>query len=223
MGFYKLYNNYGGYAMVDSLALVLSNFVDSTVAFIPNLVGAIILLVIGLIVGKVLGRVVHEVLERINLDYYVTESKKPSFSITHLMVVIVRWWIYLGFIAAAVSILGITELTLWVRQILAFIPNIIGAALIVIVGYVLAEYIRKHLRNTQQVFASIVGKVLFFFIIYVAIALALPVLGISATLVNNVLLVIIGSVGLGLAIALGLGMKDAVSELSKKWVKKLKF
>jgi len=209
--------------MVDSLALVLSNFVDSTVAFIPNLVGAIILLVIGLIVGKVLGRVVHEVLERINLDYYVTESKKPSFSITHLMVVIVRWWIYLGFIAAAVSILGITELTLWVRQILAFIPNIIGAALIVIVGYVLAEYIRKHLRNTQQVFASIVGKVLFFFIIYVAIALALPVLGISATLVNNVLLVIIGSVGLGLAIALGLGMKDAVSELSKKWVKKLKF
>jgi hypothetical protein len=208
--------------MVDSLALVLSNFVDSAVAFIPNLVGAIILLVIGLIVGKVLGRVVHEVLERINLDYYITESKKPTFSVTHLLVVIVRWWVYLGFIAAAVSVLGITELTLWVREILAFIPNIIGAALIVIVGYILAEYIRKHLRNTQQVLASIVGKVLFFFIIYVSIALALPVLGISATLVNNILLVIIGSVGLGVAIALGLGMKDAVSEISKKWVKRLK-
>jgi len=208
--------------MVDSLALVLSNFVDSAVAFIPNLVGAIILLVIGLIVGKVLGRVVHEVLERINLDYYITESKKPTFSVTHLLVVIVRWWVYLGFIAAAVGVLGITELTLWVREILAFIPNIIGAALIVIVGYILAEYIRKHLRNTQQVLASIVGKVLFFFIIYVSIALALPVLGISATLVNNILLVIIGSVGLGVAIALGLGMKDAVSEISKKWVKRLK-
>jgi len=207
---------------IESLATILSGLVDSTVAFLPNLVGAIILLVIGLIIGKIIGRVVKEILERVNLDYYVTESKKPAFSLTNIFALIARWWIYVAFIAAAVDVLGITALQMWMSDILRFIPNVVGAASVVVVGYVLAEYIRGHLKRTQQLYASVVGKILFFFIIYVAIAIALPILGISATLVNNILLVIIGSVGLGVAIALGLGLKDAVAEISKKYVKKMK-
>ena len=69
---------------------------------------------------------------------------------------------------------------------------------------------------------TLTAKILFFFIIYVSIALALPVLGISSALVNSILLIIIGSVGLGTAIAIGLGMKNAVADVSQRYVKKLK-
>lgn len=206
------------------LADVLANLTANTVDFLPNLVSAIILLVIGLVVGKVVGRVVKEVLDKLRVDYYVHETHKPIYSFSSIFSVITRWWIYLAFIAAALSrdVLGITQLSIWVAEINNFIPKIIGASVILVVGYALGEYIKSHIKKTQTLWGTLVAKILFFFIIYVSIALALPVLGLNASLVNNILLVIIGSVGLGIAIALGLGMKDAVSDVSKRYVRKLK-
>jgi|SRR3989338_1440863 len=208
--------------MATELLTILETLGDQAVGFIPGLVGAAILLIIGLIVGKIVGRVVKEVLLRVNLDYYVTENKKPVISLADMFTVITRWWIYLAFVAAAVSVLSISELTLWVRQILNFIPNIVGAALIMAAGYVIAEYIKTHIKKTGTLHGALVAKILTFFILYVAIALALPVLGIPSTLVGNILLVIIGSLGVGIAIALGLGLKDAVADVSKRYVRKLK-
>jgi hypothetical protein len=203
---------------------ILANLLTGTAEFLPNLISAIILLVIGLVVGKIVGRIVKEALERAKIDYYVHEKRKPVFSLSSLFSVITRWWIYLAFITAALSreVLGITSLAIWIAEINAFIPRVVGAALILVAGYILGEYIKEHFKKTERVWASLVGKITFFFIIYVAIALALPILGISATLVNNILLVIVGSIGLGLAIALGLGMKDAVSDISRRYVRKMK-
>ena len=210
--------------MAADLMTVLGNLGANAAAFAPNLASAIILLVIGLVLGKVFGRIVKELLDKIRLDYYVSETEKPVISISGLFSLVVRWWIYLAFIAAALSqqILGIETLSNWVSDITSFIPNIIGAATIVVVGYVLAEFIRGQMKKTGKLYASIVSKVLFFFIMYVAIALALPVLRIDATLVNYILLVIIASVGIGVAIAIGLGTKDAIADISKRYAKKIK-
>jgi hypothetical protein len=207
-----------------TLVDILGNLLVGMVDFLPNLVSAIILLVIGLVVGKIVGRVVKEVLTRIKIDYYVHETKKPAVSITNLFGVITRWWIYLAFISAALSreVLGITSLAIWMSEITSFIPKVVGASLIMVAGYVLGEYIKEHFKNTDRAYAAFVGKITFFFIIYVAIALALPILGISSTLVSNILLIIVASIGLGLAIALGLGFKDAVADISRRWAKKLK-
>ena len=203
---------------------ILADLTRNVVGFLPNLISAIILLVIGLVVGKIVGRVVKEVLLRAKLDYYVSETKKPVYSLADIFATVSRWWIYLAFITAALSreVLGITYLASWVAEINSFIPRIIGASVVLIVAFVLAEYIKSHIKKTNTLWGAVVGKVLFFFVMYVAIALALPILGVSSTLVNNILLVIVGSVGLGVAIALGLGLKDSVSELSKKYVRKMK-
>lgn len=207
---------------VEDIGLVLSTLTTQTLTFIPNVIAATILLVIGLVLGKVISRIVYEVLDRVRLDFYITETHKPAVSVEGLFATITRWWVYVAFITAAVGVLQISELTQVLRSVLAFIPNIIGAAIIMVVGYVLAEYIRGHIGAQGKLYAILTGKILFFFVLYVSIALALPVLGVSATLVNNILLVIVASVGLGIAIALGLGLKDAVSDISRRWVKKVR-
>ncbi len=207
---------------VQDIGLVLSSLTTSAVNFVPSLLAAVILLIIGLVLGKVIGRVVYELLDRIRLDFYVTETKKPAVSIEGIFAAIARWWIYLAFITAAVGVVQIPELTQILRTVVAFVPNIIGASIVLIVGYLLAEYIRGHIGSTGKIYAILTGKILFFFVLYVAVAIALPILGVSATLVNSILLVVISSVGLGIAIALGLGLKDAVSDLSKRWVRKVK-
>lgn len=203
--------------MPETIVEVLQALSTQTMNFIPQLVGAVILLIIGLVVGKIVGRVIRELLERVKMDYYITEQEKPVISISNIFSLIIRWWIYLAFIASAVDLLAIRSLALWVTRTVDFIPNIIGASIIIVTGFLLAEYIKVHMNKLKSMHATFVGKIMFFFIIYVAVAIALPILGISATLVNNILLIIIGSIGLGIAIALGLGLKDTVADISKKW------
>ncbi|MBI4014478.1 MAG: hypothetical protein HY365_00830 [Candidatus Aenigmarchaeota archaeon] len=201
---------------------VLTTLTTQTVSFIPSLIGALVLLVIGLVVGKVVGRVVKEVLERVKLDYYVTETHKPVISLAGLFALIARWWVYLGFVTAAVGVLGISEMTVWMRTVLNFLPNVIGATVVMVVGYVLAEFIKEQMKKIGKAYSILVGKITFFFIIYVAIAISLPILNIPATLVSQILLIIIASVGAGIAIAMGLGLKDAIADISKRYVKRVK-
>lgn len=210
--------------MVQQLGAILSGLADTTVAFLPNLVAALILLVIGLVVGKIVGRVVKELLLRIKVDYYVSETHKPAISLADVFGVISRWWVYLAFITAALSqeILGVPALATWMSTINAFIPNIIGAAVIVVAGYVIAEYIKTQVTKHDKHYSTLTSKVLFFFILYVSVALALPVLGVSAVLVNNILLAIIIAVGAAFALAFGLGARDTASQIAKKWAKKHK-
>jgi len=206
----------------EQVGLALTELSTSSVSIFPNIIGATILLVIGLVIGKVVGRIVYEVLGKVKLDYYISETHKPPVSLSSVFALISRWWIYLAFVTAAVAVLRIPELSLFTTQIMGYIPNVVGAASIIIASYVLAEYIKNQLHQTNKVWAAITGKIVMFFVMYVAIALSLPILGINALLINNILLVIIGAVGLGVALALGLGLKDAVSDVSKRYAQKLK-
>lgn len=211
--------------MAIPLAIVLQSFADKILQYLPNIASAIVLLIIGLIVGKLAGRITRQALDKLNIDKYVFETKKPTFSISSMFSVIIKWWIYLAFIAAAFSeeILGIRTLSDWVTTLNAFIPKIVGAAIIIVVGYVLGEYIKEQIKKTETFYAALVGKVTMFFIVYVSLAIALPVLGIPATLVNSILLVIIGAIGVGMAIALGLGLKKPIEMVTTKYLKKAKY
>lgn len=204
---------------VTVMSLLWAHFIN----FLPKFVSGLILLIIGLFVGKLVGKAVKHVLQRAKLDYYISETSKPVVSLTDIFSLIARWWIYLAFISASIDILQIPTLSGWVSRITQFIPAIIGSAIILIVAYVLAEYIKEQVKKGGTIYSNIVGKLIFFFIMYVAVAISLPVLGVPSGLVSSILIVIVASVGLGLAIAIGLGLKDAISDVSKNYIKKYKF
>lgn len=193
---------------------------DSIVAGIPGLIFAILTLLIGLGVGKLIGRIVREILLRSKIDKWTTEREKLPFRLYNIFDIIVRWLIYLVAIQQAAVFLGIVAVTTFVNSVIGFIPKLIGAAVIVIVGYVLAAYIKDRIIATKTLYADIVGKVIFFLLLYLSIALALPYVGIDPTLINWILLVMIASIGLGIAIALGLGLKDVVAESARRYAKK---
>ena len=93
---------------------------------------------------------------------------------------------------------------------------------IIIVGYGLALYVKDRTVHTETIYGNIVGNILFFLIFYVSITLALPFVNIDVTLLNQLLLIVVGALGLGFAIAMGLGLKDTVREYSKSCLKKIK-
>ena len=194
----------------------LWSFVSSASIFIPKLIGACILLAIGWVLGKVVGRITKEVLIRLKVDQHIFKGKRPPFKLSSVFGLIFSWAIYLVFIQAAVEVLEVPALASFFQSILEFLPGLVKAILIIAVGYGVAEYVGRGIESSEMVYSDLVGKFLFFLVLYIAVTMALPQVGIDPTLLNNLLLIIVGSLGLGFAIAIGLGLKDVIAKMVKK-------
>lgn len=186
--------------------------------FLPNLVAALVILVIGYVIGRVVGYVVKEVLERTNVDEYFEEQGDLKFELSSIFSTIGKWIIYLVFIQQAAMSLEVPAITQIVGKVVTWIPGLVGAVAVFLAGYGVAIYSKKQIIGSETLYSNILGKVVFFFVIYVAVATALPLVGIQAELLNNILLIIMGSVGAGFAIASGLGLKDIFHKEAERYI-----
>lgn len=188
---------------------------------VPNIIGAIVVLVIGWILAGIIGAIVRGGLRRAGLDRFVDEShagslvrrvtKSPARAIGRLAF----WLVLLGAISLAVSVLGIPALTGFVAAIYAYLPNVIAAVLILLVAIAVsavASGLAVRLMGdtpTGKLIAGIVPGVIF----SVAIFMVLEQLKIAPAVVIITYTAIIGSVALGAALAFGLGGRDMAAQM----------
>ncbi len=191
-------------------------------SFLPNIAVAVILLLIGWLIGWVVIKVSRKILELVKIDHYVMHEGKSHFRLSKILPVVFAWFIYLVFIQAAVDALGVATLVTVVGKVIDFLPGLIGAILVIVAGYAIGEYVRRHVEDSKVMYSDLIAKGLFFLVLYIAVATALPLVNIDSTLISNILVVIIGSVGAGMAIAMGLGLKDEVAAMAKKYAKKIR-
>ena len=199
---------------------VYQNLLNSVIAGIPNFVYSVLTLIIGFIIGKIVAWATKKILVGINIDEWVKEEEVMTFKFSDIITVIAKWIVYLVFIQQAAMILEISAITSFVNSVIGYIPGLVGAAIIIIVGYTIAVYLKDRIIASKTLYADIMGKTIFFLIVYLSIALALPFVGINPELINNILLIIVGSVGIGMAIAIGLGLKDVIAATAKDYVGK---
>ena len=202
------------------LESTLSNLTTSVTNGIPNLIYAIIILVVGYAIGRTVGTVVEKIVARSKVDSHLKEKEQLSFSLSNVLGTVSKWVLYLIFMQQAAVQLNVAAISQSINEIINFIPGVIGAVVVLIASYAIAIYVKEEIVGSKGLYQNLIGKVIFFLIVYVGIATALPLIEIDAALINNILLILVASMGLGLAIALGLGLKDTVSELSKGYVKK---
>lgn len=187
----------------------------------PLLLWAIIWLLIGFLVGNFGGWLVKKFLTKIKIDQYIFEKDKFKMKLSDIFAVLTRWIIYLLFILLAASYLSfVPELTILITAAIGFLAGAVEAAVVIIIGYSLAFYIKEQVMHSKTVYSEIVGNIIFFLILYVSITLALPFVNINPQLLQWLLLIVVGAFGLGMAIAIGLGAKDVVREISKEYAKK---
>ncbi len=197
---------------------VVVGFKDYTISILPRILNSILLIFLGIIIGKLVGKLVYISLKKLKIDEYLsTESFSINFS--GITSTFIRWWIYLAFLSAALSkdVLGIQILSDWIMQINNFIPKVIGASIVFLIGLFIGEFIRDQIEYTRATYSKYISRGVFFFIMYVAFAIALDIVGIPTELINSVLLIALASFGLGFAIAFGLGFKDVFSDIAKKY------
>src|SRR5215213_6263776 len=203
----------------DSLQQALNSFFG----FLPNLLGFLIILVIGYIVAKVVKGILTRVLDKVGLDralhsgqtgQYV-EKISPGASPSKLVGSIAFWFIFLGAISLAVSALKIPALTTFVSAIYGYLPNVIAAVLIFVVAGAIAgavaTLVTKTMGDTPT--GKLVATVAPLLIMAIATFMILNQLQIAPAIVTITYAVLLGSLGLGMALAFGLGGRETAGQL----------
>jgi flagellar biosynthesis protein FliQ len=215
--------------ITDTTTAVLTAFsqaLGSFFAFIPKLVGAIIVLLIGWLVGRLVGKLVTQGLRAVKFDQVAERAEVGSFlrnagvrmDPAAVVGALARWFIYIVFWQAAASILGFPQLTQILNEVLAFIPRVIVALVILLVGALagtlLARVVRGSLRTANFGDADLLAAIARYGVIAFAVVAALSQIDIAPAIVNTLWTAVIGGVALAFALAVGLGSRDAMGSLA---------
>src|SRR5918993_1683860 len=201
--------------MIQSLQEGLSAFFS----YIPQLIGAILILIVGYIVAKLLQAVVTRLLGAIGLEHWMERGGIKQFferaetrqTPTSILGRLVFWFVLIIAIVMATDALGISQVSAVLSQLIAYIPNVIAAVLILVLAALLAQFVAGLVRGATGV--DLLGTVAQAAIIIYAVFAALTQLGIAVELTAPTFLIVLGAVALAAAIAFGWGGRDVAKDI----------
>ncbi|MGB4588176.1 MAG: mechanosensitive ion channel [Clostridiaceae bacterium] len=180
-------------------------------SIIPQIIAAGILIVIGVFIAKLVGDLVETIIDGFGISDKVAdvmdEPRATGFDLGKVIGIIVKILIILFFTVQAFDLIGLTILQSIGGAIIAYLPMILSALLILLGGYVLGSIAKKFIVKMlpQARFAAIIVKGV---IIAVAVLMALSNLGIGALFVETLFIAIIVATAVAFAIAFGIGGRD---------------
>ena len=127
---------------------------------------------------------------------------------------LVFWFIFIIAITMAADALGIPQVSAVLGQLIAYIPNIIAAILILILAALLANFLASVVRGATG--STLLGSIARYAIIVYAVFAALTQLGIAVELTAPTFLILLGAVALAAAIAFGIGGREVAREVIEK-------
>ncbi|MDD5437346.1 MAG: hypothetical protein PHX20_07370 [Candidatus Omnitrophica bacterium] len=203
-------------------------------SYVPAIAGAIVILIVGWLIAKLVEAVIVRILKAVRLDSAsdkvgvsnVLAQGEIKLSLSELIGVVIYWIIILVVIATALGTLNLTVAADLVSRLIEYVPNILGAIFILIVGAFLADFVATIVRTTAGNAgikkASLLAKMTKIVLVIFAAVIAIEQLKIASTLIVLAVNIILISVGIGIAIAFGLGCKDIAGKFVQDLVNDLK-
>lgn len=195
---------------------------------LPRIVEGIVILIVGWIVAKVVSRAVGKIVEVIRLERILTTAGVKNFfqkagirlSISGIFEEVVKWFILIAFFISAANAFGLPQVNGFLQDVLNYIPNVIIASVITILGILIANFIADLTHGTTRAFrggsAKIVAAITRYAVIIFTVFAALLQLGIGRSLLDS----FFNNLGLALAaafgLAFGLGGKEMATDIIKK-------
>ncbi|MFC7227572.1 hypothetical protein N0B31_09170 [Salinirubellus salinus] len=206
--------------------------ISDIVAIAPRVAGAILVLLIGYVVGRVLGGVISRVVDRLEIDRQVLKTPLGGAlggtekAVSRSLGKVGAYFVYALAILAAADTLAIDLLSAWIADAVSYLPAFVAGALIIVLGFVLADFFGDVVANTESLtdtaYTDLFANSIRLFLYFVVTVIGLGTMGVDVQILNTfaTALAIGLAVGLALAIGLsvGLGGRDYVSENIGRWV-----
>ncbi len=211
----------------DEWSASLSRYLDALaqrgIEYLPSVLGAVLLLVIGWLIARLLRAWTTRSLSRLNRRFAgqaVEHELKASGAgrvANEAAGLIMFWLVLLLFMAAAGEVLGLVVVTTGLSRFAQYLPNILGAMLVVLAGMVLSNLARnaiaRAVASAKIGYGEVLGQSARIVIILVAGIIALDQLGIDSQLLIISTNILIASAIGGTALAFALGSRTAVGNI----------
>ena len=194
----------------------------SVITFIPNVLGALVVLLIGVIVGYVLKIVVVRVLHAIKLQSLVSGSGlnrvfPGKYNLVELIGDLVKWFFIIVFLLQALSIVNLLGVNDLVRSLLAYVPRVFAAVVLVLIGAIVADLVHRLVVDAARVVgastARLLGDLSKYTILAVVTFTALAQLGVNTTFLNDLFIAIVAMLALAGGLAFGLGGRELARDV----------
>lgn len=203
-------------------------------SYIPAIAGAIVILVVGWLIAKVIEALIARILKAVKLDQAsekagianVLAQGEIKMSLSEIVGAIVYWLIMLIVIATTLDALNLKIASDLLTRLVGYVPNILGAVFILILGAFLANFVGSIVRtaasNAGVKNAKMLAQISQIILMVFAVIIAIEQLQIATTLIVLSVNIVLVSIGLGIALAFGLGCKDIAAKAMQDFLNGLK-
>lgn len=196
----------------------------SMFAILPSVVGAIVLFVIGIVVATAVGKAIEHILKALRVDHVLSQLEaekvlqRAGFKMQGSTFIggLVKWFIVIVFALASVNILGLTQVSEFLRDVLMYLPNVAIAALILVIASVLADVGERIVRasvDSAGYRGALIGLVVRWAIWVFSFIAVFMQLGIATVLIQTLLTGIIAALALAFGLSFGIGGKDVAASI----------
>ncbi len=218
--------------LTDVLRESYTQFFGQLAGFLPNLIGAIVILIVGWIIARVVKSLAVKLLRVVRFNVLTDKAGVDKFlqdggvkvTASEVVGVLLYWLIMLIVLSAAFNSLGLRIASELFNEIILFVPNVVVAVLVLIVGLYLARFmdhvVVTYFKNIGVQNAETFGRIAKWAILVFVVSVTLFQLNVGAEIVRDAFLIIFGAVALALALAFGLGGRDWAAHVIKDHWKK---
>jgi hypothetical protein len=216
----------------DAVRVSATEALQNLLGFLPALIGAILILIIGWIIAGILAGLIEKGLKAIGFEKAAQstgiagfiENAGSGWTASKLVAEIVKWFIRLIAIQAAASILGLTQISQVINAILLWLPNLVVAIVIIVIGALIANFVAGIVRGSAAEMGfstpNLLANITRYAIIGFAAVAAFNQLGIAPTVVNTLFIGLVATLVLAFGLAFGLGGQQTAAQITQGWYEK---
>lgn len=215
-------------AMFTSLAAAMALLFSA----IPKVIGFGLILIAGWFIASLIERGLSALLRSIRFNDLAERAGLADFvrkmgmntDASGLIALVVKWFVRLIALVVAFDALGLPAVSEVLRQLLLWLPNVVVALVVLVIGGLAARALSNVVRGAANEAglsnANFLSKSASIVVWAFAIVVAVNQLGIATELVNTLFMAIVGALALGAGLAFGLGGRDTAREIVDKWYRK---
>jgi len=214
---------------------ILKELLAGFAAGIPKFFTALLIAIVGMIIAKLLAKIFKKALVTLNVDKIgeklneieIVEKSNIKIKISTVVSKVIYYFLLLIFMAAATDVLGMPAVSELVLNILNFIPKLIVASIVLIVGTLIADGLKGVTQSALESLgipsARMISTFVFYFLMINIVISALTAAQIDTAFLSQNISLIIGGIVLAFAIGYGLASKDSMSNFLASYYSKGKF
>lgn len=209
------------------LVMSLQTAWNAVAAFVPLFLGAVIVFVVGWVIAISLGKLVEHLVRSIKVDallekleiHKAVERGGMKLDSGAFFGGLVKWFVVIVALLASVNILGLSQVSTFLNDVLLYVPNVVVAALILLIAVLVAETVERAVKASVEAAGfkgGMVGVVARWSIWVFAVVAVLLQLGIAVDLIRIVIMGLVAALSVAFGLAFGLGGKDHASAFIEK-------